>query len=179
LWWKFRIVNHHSRTHTYLPIKITMSITGHEKTKRAHSRFGLMHLSTPLDTRITPWNVMYELGLVNNDVRFECLIKAKLSPGAWLHSEQNSHTFSRYSDWLRAGRPRGRSSSPGRVKNFLFSTLSRPVLGFTRPPIQWVSGALLKGIKRPGRECDHSPPTSAEVKKMWIYISTPPYAFMA
>jgi hypothetical protein len=30
-----------------------------------------------------------------------------------------------------------------------------------------------------GREADHSPPTSAEVKKMWIYTSTPPYAFMA
>jgi hypothetical protein len=24
------------------------------------------------------------------------------------------------------------------------------------------------GVKRPGREVDHSPPTSAEVKKMWI-----------
>jgi hypothetical protein len=33
-------------------------------------------------------------------------------------------------------------------------------------------------VKRPGRETDHSPP-SAEVKKMWIYISTPPYIFMA
>jgi hypothetical protein len=38
---------------------------------------------------------------------------------------------------------------------------------------------LFPGIKRPGREADHSPPTSAEVKKMWIYTSTPPYAFMA
>jgi hypothetical protein len=35
------------------------------------------------------------------------------------------------------------------------------------------------GVKRPGREADHSPPTTAEVKKMWIYTSTPPYAFMA
>jgi hypothetical protein len=35
------------------------------------------------------------------------------------------------------------------------------------------------GVKRPGCEADHSSPTSAEVKKMWIYISTPPYAFMA
>jgi hypothetical protein len=26
---------------------------------------------------------------------------------------------------------------------------------------------------------NHSPPTSAEVKKMWIYTSTTPYAFMA
>jgi hypothetical protein len=35
------------------------------------------------------------------------------------------------------------------------------------------------GVKRPGREADHSPTTSAEVKKIWIYTSTPPYAFMA
>jgi hypothetical protein len=64
--------------------------------------------------------------------------------------------------------------SPSRVKNFLFSTLSRPVLGSTQPPIQWVPGALSPGVKWQGREADHSPPTSAEVKKMWIYISTPP-----
>jgi hypothetical protein len=31
----------------------------------------------------------------------------------------------------------------------------------------------------PGGKVDHSPPTSAEVKKMWIYTSTPTYAFMA
>jgi hypothetical protein len=29
------------------------------------------------------------------------------------------------------------------------------------------------------READHSTPTSAEVKKTWIYTSTPPYVFMA
>jgi hypothetical protein len=33
--------------------------------------------------------------------------------------------------------------------------------------------------KRLGREADHSPPTSAEIKKISIYTSTPPYAFMA
>jgi hypothetical protein len=84
---------------------------------------------------------------------------------------------SRYSNWLRAGQPGGRSSSPGMVKNFLFSTSSRPALGPTQPPIQWVSGVLYPGVKRPGREADHSPPVSAEVKKMWIYTSTPPYAY--
>jgi hypothetical protein len=31
----------------------------------------------------------------------------------------------------------------------------------------------IPSTKRPGREVDHSPPTSAEVKKMWIYTSTP------
>jgi hypothetical protein len=81
---------------------------------------------------------------------------------------------SRYSDWLRAGRRWGRSSSRGRVQNFLFYKSYRPALGSTQPPIQWVPG-----VKRPRREVDHSPPTSAEVKKMWIYTSTPPYTFTA
>jgi hypothetical protein len=35
------------------------------------------------------------------------------------------------------------------------------------------------GVKRQGREADHSRRTSAEVKKMWIYTSTTPYVFMA
>jgi hypothetical protein len=52
----------------------------------------------------------------------------------------------------------------GRVKNFLFSTSSRQAMGSTQPPIQCVPGALSPGIKRPGRETDHSPPTNAEVK---------------
>jgi hypothetical protein len=45
-------------------------------------------------------------------------------------------------------------------------------------PIQLVSGALPTEMKRPGHEADHSLPTSAEVKKTWIYTSTPPYVFM-
>jgi hypothetical protein len=64
---------------------------------------------------------------------------------------------------------RGVSLSPSRVKNFLFSTASRPALGPTQPAIQWVPG-----VKLQGREADQSPPTSAEVNKMWIYTSTPP-----
>jgi len=28
--------------------------------------------------------------------------------------------------------------------------------------------------KQPGREADHSPPSSAEVKDAWSYTSTPP-----
>jgi hypothetical protein len=82
-----------------------------------------------------------------------------------------SQSGSRYSDWLGAGRPRSRSSSPCSVKNFLFSTSSRPALG---PP-----SFPSPGVKRPEREADHSPPASAEVKKMWINISNPPYVFMA
>jgi hypothetical protein len=54
----------------------------------------------------------------------------------------------RYGVWLWAGRPRGRSSSPCRVTNFLFSTSSRPALVATQPPIQHVPGALSPGVKR-------------------------------
>jgi len=32
-------------------------------------------------------------------------------------------------------------------------------------------GALSLGVKRPGREADHSPPSSAEVKNAWSYTS--------
>jgi hypothetical protein len=39
-------------------------------------------------------------------------------------------------------------------------------LGHTQPPIQWLRGAPSLGVKRAGREADHSLPSSAEVKKM-------------
>jgi hypothetical protein len=55
-------------------------------------------------------------------------------------------------------------------ENFRTST----VLGLTQPPIRWVPGALSLGVKRPGREADHSPPSSAEVKNACSYTSTPP-----
>jgi hypothetical protein len=53
--------------------------------------------------------------------------------------------------------------------------VSRPALVPTHPPIQWVPGALSLGVKRPKREADHSPPSSAEVKNAWSYTSTPPF----
>jgi hypothetical protein len=48
---------------------------------------------------------------------------------------------------------------------FLFTTASRTALRPTQPPIQWVPRALSLGVKRPGREADHSPPSRAEVKE--------------
>jgi hypothetical protein len=57
---------------------------------------------------------------------------------------------------------------------FLFHTASRPVLGPTEPPIQWVPGALSLGLKRPECEADHSPPYSAEVKEcVELYLHSP------
>jgi hypothetical protein len=64
------------------------------------------------------------------------------------------------------------------VKPRIFST-PRPALGHTQPHIQLVMGAPSPGLEPPGREAYHSSSTSAEVKKTWIYTSTPPYTFMA
>jgi hypothetical protein len=47
----------------------------------------------------------------------------------------------------------------------LFDTVSRSALGPTQPPIRWVPGALSLGVKRLGREADHSPPSNAEVEE--------------
>jgi hypothetical protein len=45
-------------------------------------------------------------------------------------------------------------------------------------PHQWVPGCSFPGVKRPGREADHSPPSSAEVKEcVELYLHSQ-YAFM-
>jgi hypothetical protein len=57
---------------------------------------------------------------------------------------------------------------------FLFTSASRTALGPTQPPSQWVSGALSLGVKRPGREADHSPSSSADVKEcVKLYLHSP------
>jgi len=40
------------------------------------------------------------------------------------------------------------------------------------PPIQWVPTRDSLEVKRPGREADQSPLSSAEVKNAWSYTST-------
>jgi hypothetical protein len=52
--------------------------------------------------------------------------------------------------WLWAGRLRGQSSNPGRIKNFLFSAASRVDLGPTQLPSQWVTGDSFPGDKAAG-----------------------------
>jgi hypothetical protein len=52
----------------------------------------------------------------------------------------------------------------GRGKKFFSSQWHQMGTGPTQPHIQWVLGALSLGIKWPGHEAHHSPPSSAEVK---------------
>jgi hypothetical protein len=55
---------------------------------------------------------------------------------------------------------------------FTFTSASRPAPWPTQPPIQWVPGALSLGLKRPGREANHSLPSNADVKNSWSYSYT-------
>jgi hypothetical protein len=61
---------------------------------------------------------------------------------------------------------RYRLDSPGNESRWGrdFPRPSRPALGPTQAPIQWVLG-LSWGVKRPGHGIDHPPPSSAEVKE--------------
>jgi hypothetical protein len=65
---------------------------------------------------------------------------------------------------IRAGRP-GLYSRQGQGILLFSTAVFRQSLGPNKPSKQWVMWALFPGIKRPGREADHSPPSSPEVKK--------------
>jgi len=47
------------------------------------------------------------------------------------------------------------------VYRILIITEIRPALEPTQPPTKWIPGALSLGVKLPGREADHSPPSNA------------------
>jgi hypothetical protein len=69
-----------------------------------------------------------------------------------------------------------RADSRQRQEIFLFSTASRPALGPTQRPIQWVPWALSPGVNRSGREADHSPPSRPRMVELHFHSS---YVFMA
>jgi hypothetical protein len=71
----------------------------------------------------------------------------------------------------------GRRSSLGKGKIFLLIVQTGSGAHPFYCPMGGAGGSFHE-VKRPGPEADHSPPTSAEVKKMWIYTSTPLYVFM-
>jgi hypothetical protein len=65
---------------------------------------------------------------------------------------------------LRAGRP-GFNSLHGQWWEFWGGgTDSRLAPGSTQPTVQWAPGALSSGVKREGRDADHLPSSSTEVK---------------
>ena len=61
-------------------------------------------------------------------------------------------------------------SSPGSQKIFLFSETSRPALGCLTSLLPNEHHGSLSGVRRLGREVNHSPPFSAQVKKYSILL---------
>jgi hypothetical protein len=59
-------------------------------------------------------------------------------------------------------------------ESFIFSKTSTRALGTTQPSNSVGTVALSSRVKRSGRETDHSPLSSAEVKNGWCYTSIPP-----
>jgi hypothetical protein len=61
---------------------------------------------------------------------------------------------------------------PADVKRtFILVSVSRPALGSTQPLVQWLPGVLSLGGKAwPGRDADHSHPSSAEVIIEELYL---------
>jgi hypothetical protein len=74
--------------------------------------------------------------------------------------------WEQFSNRKYRGKP-GLSNDSFEINLETTTVMSRTALGPTQPPIQWVTGALSAGLKRPRREADHSPPSSAEVKD-WV-----------
>jgi len=69
-------------------------------------------------------------------------------------------------DWMIQG------LNPSRCENYLFLKISRLALEPTQPSAQWVLAVLSPGVKQVGREADHPPSSSAEVKNEWSCTST-------
>jgi hypothetical protein len=65
----------------------------------------------------------------------------------------------------------GSQFEPRQGNKFALLHVIQTGFGLTQAPIQWVPEALSPELNRQGREADHSPPTSAEIKKTWVYNS--------
>jgi hypothetical protein len=68
------------------------------------------------------------------------------------------------------------------IKDQEFSLLRGVQTGSGAHPLSYqmgTGGPFIRGKKRPFREAGNSTPTSAEVKKTWIYTSTRPYVVIA
>jgi hypothetical protein len=69
------------------------------------------------------------------------------------------------------GRPELESRQVQKI--LLFSTASRPALGPTQPPTQWVPGAVSPEVRRQGCEADRLQQFTAEVKNGGVMPSLP------
>jgi hypothetical protein len=68
---------------------------------------------------------------------------------------------------------------PGRVWEFFLHHGVQTGSGVHLASYLMGTAGSFPAVKRPGREADNSPPSSAEIENAWNYTSTPPYVFTA
>jgi hypothetical protein len=129
-----------------------LSSSVHTETNLPGSELMTFHLMSPVTYRLATWRLSF-IALSGWAIE-----KLMISP----YSDSGSSIEVCYIIIPRSG---VRIATRYRVR-FLTGprAASRPTLGLTRVPHRWVPVALSAGIKRPWRETDYSPSSSAEVK---------------
>jgi hypothetical protein len=61
---------------------------------------------------------------------------------------------------------------PERATNIIFSEMTNWSLKHTQPPVQRLMTAVSSGLKRPGRESNHLPPSTSKLTNAWSYTYT-------
>jgi hypothetical protein len=115
-----------------------------------------------MTSRKTSFSIVTESGHIKatEKLRIFNSIALKLFKGPYVIYELGS--LSQYNVWPRTGRP---GFDPRQSQStFLLASVPRPALRPTQPPVQWEQGILSWGKARPGRDTDHSLPSSADVK---------------
>jgi hypothetical protein len=102
------------------------------------------------------------------------IISTGITPSFYIIDSKSRDSSVGIANSLGAGR-KGFDSRQGH-DIFLFFITPRQVLEPTQPPIQWMLGAASPGVERQGREADHSPPSSAEVKNVKNDGAIPPFS---
>jgi hypothetical protein len=74
---------------------------------------------------------------------------------------------------IAAGYGLDRDSIPGRGKIFLSSTESRLALGPTQPPIQWIPGALSRGVNGRGMKPTTHLHLLPKLRMVELYLHSP------
>jgi hypothetical protein len=76
--------------------------------------------------------------------------------------------FDRAIDWI------AKVLLPERARNFSLIYSLQTDSGPTSPPVEWAPGTLSPGVKRQGREADHSHSSSAELENDRAILPLPP-----
>jgi uncharacterized membrane protein len=94
-----------------------------------------------------------------------------------INNSTNSKNAQRYSTGLRAWWLEVRVLAGAGI--FSLHHWVRPCSGVHTASYPMGTSGSFPGVRRPGCEADHSPPSSSRAKSAWSYTSSPQYAFMA